>query len=180
MCTGIQGHVTACFRPFEDAGRVCLNSDCSLIPRDCEPFDFNSIQLQQQGIMATPTKQATVYVIDLGSTMGECHNGRVETDLEFGMRYIWDKIATTMGENKKTANVGVIGFRTDGTNNPLDDDGYENISVSVPHTQGWLLQHTSDQPHVPPRSSNNICASHVFDVSHNYILFLALDLCLGC
>ncbi|KAE9379177.1 putative Ku family DNA helicase [Stipitochalara longipes BDJ] len=77
-------------------------------------------------------KQATMYIVDLGSTMGECHNGRVETDLDFGMRYIWDKIATTMAANLKGGNLGVIGLRTDGTDNPLDADGYENISVLRP------------------------------------------------
>lgn len=26
-------------------------------------------------------KQATVYVVDLGASTGECHNGRVESDV---------------------------------------------------------------------------------------------------
>jgi len=82
--------------------------------------------------MAAPTKQATVYIVDLGSTMAECNSGRVETDLDFGMKYIWDKIATTMAANLKGGNLGVIGLRTDETNNPLDVDGYENLSVSIP------------------------------------------------
>jgi ATP-dependent DNA helicase 2 subunit 2 len=82
--------------------------------------------------MAAPNKQATVYIVDLGSTMGECNSGRVETDLDFGMKYIWDKIATTMAANLKGGNLGIIGLRTDETNNPLDVDGYENLSVSIP------------------------------------------------
>ena len=73
-----------------------------------------------------------MYVVDLGSTMGECHNGRTESDLDYGMRYIWDKIAITMAANLKGGNLGVIGFRTDETNNPLDDDeDYQNISVRI-------------------------------------------------
>jgi len=77
-------------------------------------------------------KQATIYIVDLGSTMGECHNGRTETDLDFGIRHIWDKIAATMAANLKGGNLGVIGLRTNDTDNPLDaDDAYENISVSV-------------------------------------------------
>lgn len=64
--------------------------------------------------------------------MGECNSGRVETDLDFGMKYIWDKIATTMAANLKGGNLGIIGLRTDETNNPLDVDGYENLSVSIP------------------------------------------------
>lgn len=41
-------------------------------------------------------KQASVYVLDVGREMGETHNGRSETDLEFAMKYIWDKITSTV------------------------------------------------------------------------------------
>ncbi|KAI1772362.1 ATP-dependent DNA helicase II subunit 2 [Hypoxylon cercidicola] len=75
-------------------------------------------------------KEATVYIIDLGSTMGECHNGRVESDLDWSMRYVWDKISTTVAASRKTWTVGVIGVRTNESSNPLQDqDGYENISI---------------------------------------------------
>lgn len=77
-------------------------------------------------------KEATVYIIDLGSSMGDCHNGRIESDLDWGMRYVWDKITTTVAALRKTWTVGVIGVRTDETNNHLQDqqgDGYENISI---------------------------------------------------
>jgi len=39
-------------------------------------------------------KEATVFVIDLGASMGKKHNGRDVTDLEWAMKYVWDKIAT--------------------------------------------------------------------------------------
>ncbi|KAI4865886.1 ATP-dependent DNA helicase II subunit 2 [Hypoxylon rubiginosum] len=77
-------------------------------------------------------KEATVYIIDLGSTMGDCHNGRVESDLDWSMRYVWDKISTTVAASRKTWTVGVVGVRTDETNNPLQEEnevGYEHISV---------------------------------------------------
>jgi len=77
-------------------------------------------------------KEATVYVIDLGESMSDCHNGREESDLDFAMRYVWDKISTTVSANRKTWTVGVVGFNTDGTDNPQDREGlegYENISV---------------------------------------------------
>jgi ATP-dependent DNA helicase 2 subunit 2 len=78
-------------------------------------------------------KQATVYIIDQGRSMGENHNGRDENDLEYGMRYVWDKITTTLLANRATWAVGVIGLRTDKTDNPLkDDDGYEHISIMQP------------------------------------------------
>lgn len=91
--------------------------------------------------MAEPTKQATVYIVDLGRTMGEYHNGRTESDLEYGMRYIWDKIAITMAANLKGGNLGIVGLRTDETDNPLadDDDSYKNLSVSFPSILRGLL-----------------------------------------
>ncbi|KUJ20967.1 SPOC domain-like protein [Mollisia scopiformis] len=80
------------------------------------------------------SKEATVFVLDLGSTMGDCHNGRVESDLDYAMRYVYDKMADTMSSTRTTLNTGVIGFRTNVTNNPLDDgdEGYNNISVLQP------------------------------------------------
>ncbi|KAF3059626.1 ATP-dependent DNA helicase II subunit 2 [Daldinia childiae] len=77
-------------------------------------------------------KEATVYIIDLGSSMGDCHNGRIESDLDWGMRYVWDKITTTVAASRKTWTVGVVGVRTDETVNPLQEqvgEGYENISI---------------------------------------------------
>ncbi|CAL3964795.1 unnamed protein product [Diplocarpon coronariae] len=76
------------------------------------------------------SKEATIYVVDLGVTTAECHGGRVISDLEYGMQYVWVKIAEIMAESKTTWRVGVVGFRTDETNNPLSGETeYENISV---------------------------------------------------
>ncbi|CZR54384.1 related to ATP-dependent DNA helicase II, 80 kDa subunit (KU autoantigen protein P86) [Phialocephala subalpina] len=76
------------------------------------------------------SKEATVYVLDLGSTMGDCHSGRVETDLEYAMRYVYDKMADSLAVGRVGLNTGVVAFRTDETDNPLgDDEGYANISV---------------------------------------------------
>jgi len=76
-------------------------------------------------------KEATVYIIDLGSSMADCHNGRVESDLDWSMHYVWDKICTTVAANRKTWQIGVVGLRTDESNNPLaePEDGYDNISI---------------------------------------------------
>ncbi|KAI8634732.1 Ku70/Ku80 N-terminal alpha/beta domain-containing protein [Xylariaceae sp. FL1651] len=78
-------------------------------------------------------KEATVYILDLGSSMAYCHNGRTESDLDWSMRYVWDKISTTVAAARKTWNVGVIGVRTDETDHPLegqvDEAEYEHISV---------------------------------------------------
>ncbi|KAK7744373.1 ATP-dependent DNA helicase yku80 [Diatrype stigma] len=75
-------------------------------------------------------KEATVYIVDLGDSMAHCHSGRVESDLDWSMRYVWDKISTTVAASRKTWNVGVVGVRTDETNNLMGDTkGYEHISV---------------------------------------------------
>ncbi|KAI6091863.1 ATP-dependent DNA helicase II subunit 2 [Hypoxylon rubiginosum] len=77
-------------------------------------------------------KEATVYIIDLGSTMGDFNNGRTESDLDWSMRYVWDKISTTVAASRKTWTIGVVGVRTNETKNPLQEDGqdgYEHISI---------------------------------------------------
>ncbi|KAH8176434.1 ku70/Ku80 beta-barrel domain-containing protein [Sarocladium implicatum] len=75
-------------------------------------------------------KEATVFIIDLGSSMAQSHSGRSQSDLDWSMRYVWDKITDIVAASRKTLCVGVVGLRTDGTSNKLqDDDGYENISV---------------------------------------------------
>jgi hypothetical protein len=41
-------------------------------------------------------KEATVYIVDMGRSMGECHHGRPITDLEWAMQYVWDRITATV------------------------------------------------------------------------------------
>src|SRR4051794_6578658 len=78
-------------------------------------------------------KQATIYIVDLGVTTSECHNGRIESDLDYGMRYVWAKVTKTMAANRKGWSVGVMGLRTDETDNKLgDQEGYEHVSVLKP------------------------------------------------
>lgn len=76
-------------------------------------------------------KQASVYIVDVGSSMANCNNGRSESDLDWSMRFVWDKIASTAQSKRKTWCVGVVGLRTDETDNALceNDQGYENITV---------------------------------------------------
>ncbi|KAL8722577.1 MAG: hypothetical protein Q9225_000973 [Loekoesia sp. 1 TL-2023] len=75
-------------------------------------------------------KEATVYIIDVGASMGEKHAGRSESDLDFAMTYVWDKITSTVALDRKTATLGVIGLRTDDTANELGhEESFENISV---------------------------------------------------
>ncbi|EOD52730.1 putative ku family dna protein [Neofusicoccum parvum UCRNP2] len=75
-------------------------------------------------------KEATVYIVDVGKSMGEKNGGRGETDLEWCMKYVWDKITTAMATGRKTLFQSVVALRSDKTENPLsEEDGYENISV---------------------------------------------------
>src|SRR5277367_6758769 len=78
-------------------------------------------------------KQATVYIVDQGQSMGRKHNGRDESDLDYGMRYVWDKITSTLLASRTTWTVGVVGLRTDKTENLLEEDeGYDHISIMQP------------------------------------------------
>lgn len=42
-------------------------------------------------------KEAVVYVVDVGESMGSVKHGRDQTDLEWSLRYVWDKIAADVG-----------------------------------------------------------------------------------
>ncbi|CAI4211802.1 unnamed protein product [Parascedosporium putredinis] len=75
-------------------------------------------------------KEAIVFIVDLGSTMTECNSGRTETDLDWSMRFVWDKISHIVSLNRKGLCVGVVGLRTEESNNFMgEDEGYEHISV---------------------------------------------------
>lgn len=41
-------------------------------------------------------KEATVYIVDVGLSMGQKHNGRKQSDLDWAMEYVWDKITSTV------------------------------------------------------------------------------------
>lgn len=41
-------------------------------------------------------KEATVYIVDVGKSMGRQRNGRNLSDLDWAMQYVWDKVTTTV------------------------------------------------------------------------------------
>ena len=41
-------------------------------------------------------KEATIFIIDVGQSMGRKNQGRLESDLDWAMRYVWDKITTAV------------------------------------------------------------------------------------
>ena len=78
-------------------------------------------------------KEATVYIVDVGKSMKQHNNGRDISDLDWAMRYVWDKITTTVSileflslsgrstdyrwkvaTGRKTATIGVVGLKTNG------------------------------------------------------------------
>ncbi|KAK5683781.1 ATP-dependent DNA helicase yku80 [Elasticomyces elasticus] len=76
------------------------------------------------------SKEATVYIVDCGSTMGEREYGRTQTNLDWAMEYVWDRITATIATGRKTAMAGIVGLRTDGTRHDLgDEDEYAHITV---------------------------------------------------
>ncbi|KAK3636948.1 ATP-dependent DNA helicase yku80 [Elasticomyces elasticus] len=71
------------------------------------------------------SKEATVYIVDCGSTMGEREHGRTQTNLDWAM-----EITATIATGRKTAMAGIVGLRTDGTRHDLgDEDEYAHITV---------------------------------------------------
>ncbi len=42
-------------------------------------------------------KEATIYIVDVGRSMGEKHNGREQSDFDWAMTYVWEKITSTVG-----------------------------------------------------------------------------------
>ncbi|KAH7135668.1 ATP-dependent DNA helicase-like protein II [Dendryphion nanum] len=104
-------------------------------------------------------KEATVFIIDLGRSMGEKRHGRSKTNLEWAMEYVWDKITTTVGTGRKTALIGVVGYRTDETNlnGALGDDeeGYSNVHV-LSHPKQFLLPDIRElKTHLKPSNTND-------------------------
>ncbi|EMR10549.1 hypothetical protein PNEG_01255 [Pneumocystis murina B123] len=81
-------------------------------------------------------KEVTVFVIDLDKRMKNCENNRTQSNLEWVLSYFWNKISSKVLSGRKTDCVGVVGFKTDETNNDMEDDKfYENISVLCPIQQ---------------------------------------------
>ena len=62
--------------------------------------------------------------------MGETSFGREQSNLDWALQYVWDKITTGVSTGRKTLLSGVVGLRTDGTNNDLSaEDSFQHISV---------------------------------------------------
>ncbi|QSL65397.1 hypothetical protein MERGE_002707 [Pneumocystis wakefieldiae] len=81
-------------------------------------------------------REVTVFVIDMDKRMRNCGNNRTQSNLEWALSYFWSKISSKILSGRKTDCVGVVGFKTDETNNDMKEDKfYENISVLCPIQQ---------------------------------------------
>lgn len=92
-------------------------------------------------------KEATVFVVDVARSMGKSHQGREQSDLDWSLQYVWDKVSTIVGTGRKTLMAGVIGVGTDDTKNEQaeNDPSYSHISVLQPISQ-VLLSHLQQLP----------------------------------
>ncbi|KOS19437.1 ATP-dependent DNA helicase II subunit 2 [Escovopsis weberi] len=98
-------------------------------------------------------KEATVFVLDLSSSMGSINNGRSESDLDWSMRFVWDKLGDIVAASRKTLCVGIVGVNTDGTDNSLTDEpGYDHISILRPIGPMSLSELQSLSPLIRPHS----------------------------
>jgi ATP-dependent DNA helicase 2 subunit 2 len=41
-------------------------------------------------------KEATVYIVDVGRSTATTRHGRSESDLDYAMQYVWDRITNTV------------------------------------------------------------------------------------
>ncbi|KAI1615978.1 ATP-dependent DNA helicase 2 subunit 2 [Exophiala viscosa] len=81
-------------------------------------------------------KEATVYLVDVARSMGKKHSHRQQSDLDWALKYFWDKITDIVATGRKTLQVGIVGLGTDGTSNDMqEEDSYRHISVLQPIAQ---------------------------------------------
>ncbi|KAF1925511.1 SPOC domain-like protein [Didymella exigua CBS 183.55] len=102
-------------------------------------------------------KESTIYIVDLGRSMGETRHGRDHTDLDWALDYVWDKITTTVATGRKTALMSVVACRTDGTdlNGVMEEaEGYENITVFSECKQYLLSDIRRLQKNLKPSKTN--------------------------
>ena len=75
-------------------------------------------------------KEATVYIVDVSRSMGKRNQGRQESDLDWALQYVWDKITNTVATGRKTAMLGVVGLGSEQTLNSMsEEDAYKHIYV---------------------------------------------------
>lgn len=59
-------------------------------------FTLSRNSTAHREIATMAEKEATVYIVDVGASMGACNGGREVSDLDWAMKYVWDKITTAV------------------------------------------------------------------------------------
>lgn len=108
-------------------------------------------------------KEASVFIIDLGHSMSRKRHSREQSDLDYSLQYVWDKITNIIYLGRKGLVVGVVGFRTDKTKNHMQaEGGYENITImqTIQHMEMRQLKDLSSLL-VPNRTDSGDALSAV-------------------
>lgn len=102
-------------------------------------------------------KEATVYVIDVSQSMGIQSPNRTQSDLDWSLQYVWDKITNTVFTGRKTLHIGIVALGTDSTvlsEDLRNEDAYQHISVVQPLDQILMPQLRSLPPKLQPSSTD--------------------------
>jgi hypothetical protein len=59
-------------------------------------------------------KEVNFFIVDLGQAMGEKYHGRKQTDLEYCLPIVWDKIGQIVATGRKLNQVAFMGLGTNG------------------------------------------------------------------
>lgn len=101
-------------------------------------------------------KEATIYIVDCGRSMARRDHGRQQTNIEWSLEYVWDKLTATVATARKTLLAGVIGLRTDGTKNLLDEEEeYANITIFQELSQVLMPQMRQLRKDLVPSSTDS-------------------------
>ena len=117
--------------------------------------------------MIMAEKEASVFIIDLGQSMGRQRHGREQSDLDYSLRYFYDKVTNIVFTGRKTLLVGVIGLRTDKTKNHMQaEGGYENITViqGIQNLQMEELRRLPDQLRTSKTDSGDALSAVILGV----------------
>ena len=80
------------------------------------------------------SKEITSYIVDLSPRMGRKGPGMQQTDLEFGLEYLYDSLMDKVLRGRKTDYVTVIACHSDVTTHPFSGErSFQNIEVLCNH-----------------------------------------------
>ena len=105
-------------------------------------------------------KEATVYIVDVGMSMGESHHGRDESDLDWSLQYVWDRITSTVRpyDQARDRPVDCSRWQLAASSSQSASSACEPTVLSpVPSPWQWALTRSC------PGTSNDLQADSSFD-----------------